>query len=504
MACEPELSRRALLAFAALLGSCGSPGEPPAAGCPDGGTVATWTNHAQPFLTTWCTSCHSAALPQEQRLGAPAGVDFDTFQGVEAQADRILERAVFTEAMPPVGGPSEAGRRLLGEWIQCGLPGGRATPPPPCQGELAVLAGDLVVTSAADLDTFCAQHDAVGGDLRLDGGPVALDCLCDVGGSLVVGGASSVSLPNLARVGGDVSVSGSGSVSSVDLPALTEVGGSLVVEDATALAALTVDRVETVGGDLRVERNPLLPSLWLDRLLSVAGDHRVVGNASLQGTNLDRVVTVGGDLVIEDNPALEFLDGDAYGMQSIGGDLLIRRNPRLEGFYGFVELLSIGGDLELVDNDTFKGFFGFTRLESLGGHLWIRGNEHLGLVNGFEFLELVPESLEIADNPELMFLPGFRVLAAVGEDPADPEFRLVDLPMLGAITGFEELTLVGAFRIERTGLPTLLALRGIELVGGDFTVVDNPSLPTAEVDLLVDAIGAGDIGGVVTIAGNAP
>ena len=45
---------------------------------------------------------------------------------------------------------------------------------------------------------------------------------------------------------------------------------------------------------------------------------------------------------------------------------------------------------------------------------------------------------------------------------------------------------------------------GIDTVGADFTVTDNLQLPTADANALRDAIDRTDIGGAITISGNAP
>ena len=84
----------------------------------------TYTNFGDPFLGQWCTSCHSSALPEGMRQKAPVGMDFDSYDGIVGNIDRIYARAAdANETMPPVGGPDADARRLLGEWLACGAPG---------------------------------------------------------------------------------------------------------------------------------------------------------------------------------------------------------------------------------------------------------------------------------------------------------------------------------------------------------------------------------------------
>ena len=95
----------------------------------DSGTLAcddavTWDSYAHGFFLSWCTSCHSSSLPPEKRQKAPANMNFDTYTGVLEYAVDIEYRAVTAEPkylMPPIGGPSDKERQLLGQWIECGL-----------------------------------------------------------------------------------------------------------------------------------------------------------------------------------------------------------------------------------------------------------------------------------------------------------------------------------------------------------------------------------------------
>jgi cytochrome c5 len=90
--------------------------------CP-GGSFLDHGNFGAPFFSEYCTGCHSSQIPATMRQGAPAGVDFETLDGIRARADLIYLRAADGYAlMPPVGGPSGETRVLLGEWLACGAP----------------------------------------------------------------------------------------------------------------------------------------------------------------------------------------------------------------------------------------------------------------------------------------------------------------------------------------------------------------------------------------------
>ena len=80
----------------------------------------TWANFGQGWMDKHCVGCHSSLLREDQRNGAPVGVDLDTWEDAVLWGDRIAARSVGDDAdMPPGGGPSAEERRLLEEWLEC-------------------------------------------------------------------------------------------------------------------------------------------------------------------------------------------------------------------------------------------------------------------------------------------------------------------------------------------------------------------------------------------------
>lgn len=102
-------------------------GPPTEATCSPSSTL-TYASFGQPFMTNYCTRCHSSTLSGEARMGAPAFHDFDTQLGVQQVADHIDETAAAgpaatNEAMPPSNPrPTLEERQQLAEWIACGAP----------------------------------------------------------------------------------------------------------------------------------------------------------------------------------------------------------------------------------------------------------------------------------------------------------------------------------------------------------------------------------------------
>ena len=83
---------------------------------PDPRTL-TWDSFGQPFMTMFCTDCHSSTLPHSERNGAPLYHDYDTLMGVMSIPDHIDSWAAAGPAadntlMPPSQCPSTPGGAL--------------------------------------------------------------------------------------------------------------------------------------------------------------------------------------------------------------------------------------------------------------------------------------------------------------------------------------------------------------------------------------------------------
>lgn len=107
--------------------------------CPPGSTlryVGGGNAHGEPadfgarFFGKYCTRCHGAAVPERERQGAPAGLDWDAVEIVREQRlqiDAVAGRGPNgpVEEMPPPWvetRPAPAERELLARWLACGAP----------------------------------------------------------------------------------------------------------------------------------------------------------------------------------------------------------------------------------------------------------------------------------------------------------------------------------------------------------------------------------------------
>ncbi len=109
--------------LAACLAACGTDTNTsePDLSCQTSGL--TYQTFGHPFVLDWCRGCHSSALPDGMRQGAPLDVNLDDLDHVRMWSAEIASRVAGPmPTMPPADGPSTEERELLAEWIRCGAP----------------------------------------------------------------------------------------------------------------------------------------------------------------------------------------------------------------------------------------------------------------------------------------------------------------------------------------------------------------------------------------------
>lgn len=82
-----------------------------AVSCPPDSTY-TYQTFGQAFMQDNCLSCHATG----------ARPLLTTQAQIQANATRILDNAVYTDAMPQDGNMAIEDRQALGQWIACGAP----------------------------------------------------------------------------------------------------------------------------------------------------------------------------------------------------------------------------------------------------------------------------------------------------------------------------------------------------------------------------------------------
>jgi uncharacterized membrane protein len=109
-----RFSHSSLVAITIALAACGNDTDPKC------DAHLTYENFGAPFIDNWCRACHSVTLPAGMRQMAPTGMDFDTLDEVRAWSVDIDATSGHGSTMPPAGGPSQAERELLVQWLRCG------------------------------------------------------------------------------------------------------------------------------------------------------------------------------------------------------------------------------------------------------------------------------------------------------------------------------------------------------------------------------------------------
>ena len=82
----------------------------------------SYATFGQPFMLSWCNGCHSTQLPSNMRQAAPIDINFDTLTEIRSQSFSIVQTTTDLRTMPPEGGPSDAERQMLAQWMSCGAP----------------------------------------------------------------------------------------------------------------------------------------------------------------------------------------------------------------------------------------------------------------------------------------------------------------------------------------------------------------------------------------------
>ena len=373
----------------------------------------------------------------------------------------------------------------------------------------APLAGDLTISTVSAAEEFCAEHDAVLGDLRITGGlrdTSALSCLVEVQGALLVTADSLtlLELPALWWVGGDLSIVGNPALNTLALDALRIVDGELSLLDNAVLGAPSFAALELVGTLDSVERSRfpalvevggdvgLRPGLELPALEAVGGN-LFVGEPDQTTVALDSLETVSGTLLFSSVPGLETVSLPA--LRTTGSllfdflpeDLPVEL-PVLERVEGDLRISGAGPSRLSVDAGEITGEIDlqgtattellFPQLTTVGGAIHIAG-ESLEEV-GLNTLEAAPAGLSL-DCPACERVP-LESLASVGEAGLElsgfPTATTLSLDLLATCEG--PVVLQGFEALDTAALPSLSRLAGpLELVG-------LPALETVEADALDD------------------
>ncbi len=331
----------------------------------------------------------------------------------------------------------------------------------------------------------------------------------------------SADAPELQQIGGSLALwysSGTDrALSSLSMPALTTLGGNLNAS-YTLLADLTgLDNLGTIGGNVTIQYNDNLATLFgaSGQLSSIGGFLKIYQDDALTDlTGLSNLESIGAELWIEYNDVLPSLAAlstlDSIGRED-GGDkgLYIKDNPELESLTGLEELDTIAGDLEINDNDDplFTTLAPLAQIDAdgIGNNLIIYSNDALEELTGLDNLAgAFPGGIEVYDNPSLRNSGGAAGLEALDAITSVAGGVRVDDNDALENLDFDALTSVdGNMHIDGNNvLSNLDDLDGLTTIGGTLTISNNTVLPDLGDGATTGFCDLASIGGGLNISDN--
>ena len=252
-----------------------------------------------------------------------------------------------------------------------------------------------------------------------------------------------------------------------------------------------------------------------EHIAALSGCTRVTGDLTISIpdlgtlTGLEQIVEVGGTLLLVRNPELESVPG-LSGLVRVGEGLAFNYNDRLLSLAGLESVTEIGETLFVGTNASLRDLQGLSGLQHIGRHLMVELNESMTSLSGLDSLITIEQAIYIQENPSLVSLTGLERISTLAGLGIWNNTSLPDLTGLDGLTsttgavdvhsnenlvslkGIESLTAIsgeGLMVRRNPSLATLSALDSLEsLDRGMLDFVDNPSLPTCEIQQLWDRL----------------
>jgi hypothetical protein len=275
------------------------------------------------------------------------------------------------------------------------------------QEELRVLEGDQEFRSVSELASFCADYNAIMGNLVVRAPDVSdledLSCLRKVGGHFRLDDMPELldlSLPVLAEVNGDLNIQANTGLERISLPVLYRVGGATALQYLPELGELSLPALQEIGGFLAIY-NTAVSEIELEELVSI-GDFDVEVrqlfyvrvNSNLTHINLPQLERVAGVMKISSNHQLVSISMPV--LKRLGVGFYLSWTTALEEATFYIE--DIAGFFYL--QHTKMGSFSMPCLTRVGGLFAINMNENLGAVH-LPALREVGGYFDVQHNPLL-------------------------------------------------------------------------------------------------------
>lgn len=245
---------------------------------------------------------------------------------------------------------------------------------------VTAITGDLNINAPGLSSIELPSLTSVGGNLDMQSNDVlesfSLPALTEVGGFLSVSSntaLTSFDLPKLSKVGGQMDLKDS-VLTSFHLPELQSVGSGLWVENNNAMTSFDLPKLTTVGDELKVYYHDVLTSLTLPALTEIGNDFDLWGNSMLETVTCPVLSVITYNLIIQDNEALAKTSLDLPALTSVTS-LWLSGNSAMTSF-SMPLLAKVGDNLSVHDN-TRLDLFDLSALTQVGGTFQIGTNPAL-------------------------------------------------------------------------------------------------------------------------------
>ena len=361
-----------------------------------------------------------------------------------------------------------------------------------------VFTGSVVIRSANDAAALAHIH-TIAGSLQaaapLD--ELALPELVHLSGSLGVAGVDGltrISLPQLVDAGG-LTIENDAALTSVDLPSLAHVAGDLVLRGNAALEDLTAFAATASAGSVTLDDNPALASARIPAsaaieirndpalsALAIAGGaigQVVLAGSGLTALTLHRPALTGiGSATITGNPRLDAIDlaAGTIGALDIEDNAALHRvSLAADSFHGDIVLID-----PVLDEVSFTG----------SGAVETRLDGALTVSSPIRALLATP-MLHVTRD---LTLEATQLTAVDRVREVGGKLRMAHNPRLRGRVVLLEVR--GGIEIVGNAVLTGFEILGARALNGDVTIADNPAFDF--IGALVFAAVHGDL----TITGN--
>jgi len=261
-------------------------------------------------------------------------------------------------------------------------------------------------------------------EIKSDGDASALNNCSTIKGDVTVGsGVTTISLPSVQTIEGDLIIKGAAGLTSITCPMLRQIEGNFVLQGLTVLDTLSMPELTKVGS-ISWTTLPALSQLTFTKGVTEASSVLIADTdlKSLSGISLVTVKTFN----INNNNHLTSVDvalanvSEALSVE-FNGDSLNCSFPQLvwatnitireAGDVFFPKLAAVNSSIAFIQNSFVS--VSFPELEKVGQSFAFNGNTKLTNVTANNLVS-IGGTFQFANNTQFQNLNGFRSLKTVG------------------------------------------------------------------------------------------